>query len=82
MLHKPRELRTKDGSHIVPIRICGYLIKHNVMKIASDKVSTVQISFSGFFLTRESIHSNVDLLSLLLCWEVYNSYSHMTACFA
>ena len=27
-LHKPRELRTKDGSHIVPIRICGYLIKH------------------------------------------------------
>ena len=27
-LHKPREFRTKDGSHIVPIRICGYLIKH------------------------------------------------------
>ena len=77
-LHKPRELRTKDGSHIVPIRICGYLIKHNVMKIASDKVSTVQISFSGFFLTRESIHSNLDQLSLLLCWEVYNSYAHMT----
>ena len=35
-------------------------------------------SFSGFFFTRESIHSNLDLLSLLLCWEVYNSYAHMT----
>ena len=51
----------------------------NVMKIKSDnKVSVVQAYSQGSFLTRESIHSNLDFLSLLLCWEVYNSYSHMT----
>ena len=86
-LHKLRELRTKDGSHIVPIRICGYLIKHMCKeeerwmwwKLKSDnKVPISSSSFSGFFFTCESIHSNLDLLSLLLFWEVYNSYSHMT----
>ena len=46
----------------------------NVMKTKSDN----EVSFLGFFFTRESIHSDLDLLSLLLFWEVYNSYSHMT----
>ena len=51
----------------------------NVMKIESDKVSIVQSHSQGSFLLMiESIYSNLNLLSLLLCWEVYNSYSHMT----
>ena len=45
-----------------------------VMKIKSDKVSIVQAHFQGSFLLVNPSIPN----SIFLCWEVYNSYSHMT----
>ena len=61
---------TKDGSHIVSIEICGYLINTCAKWCDNWKQQGIcgLSSFSGFFPTRESIHSN--LVSHLLCQEV------------